>query len=158
MRVYSDFAQDCYNSSGPGTYNNDPWIRLSKFPVSHTNNKFTAIGCDTYALIKGLEGQHTQLGACLHVIQSVTGLRGLALALVVARLLFRRESWITKSMSCSYSNHTNVYEFNPCSYDFGAEEETHNFSSKDLKDFTKRHEKTQVVLNWAIGNQTCSES
>ena len=60
-------------------------------------------------------------------------------------------------MSCSYSNNTNVYEFNPCSYAFGAEEETHNFSSKDLKDFTKRHEKTQVVLNWAIGNKTCSK-
>ena len=85
-------------------------------------------------------------------------LRGLVLVLVVARLLFQRESWIIELMSCSYSNNTNVYEFNPCSYAFGAEEETYNFSSKDLKDFTKRHEKTQVVLNWAIGNQTCSES
>ena len=48
LRVYSDFAQDCYNSSGQSTYNNDPWIRLSKFPTSHTKNKFTAISCDTY--------------------------------------------------------------------------------------------------------------
>ena len=56
LRVYSDFAQDCYNSSGQSTYNNDPWIRLSKFPISHTKNKFTAIGCDTYALIKGFRG------------------------------------------------------------------------------------------------------
>ena len=70
LRVYSDFAQDCYNSSGQSTYNNDPWIRLSKFPISHTKNKFTAIGCDTYALIKGFRGTAYTTG-CMSLCDTI---------------------------------------------------------------------------------------
>ena len=71
LRVYSDFAQDCYNSSGQSTYNNDPWIRLSKFPISHTKNKFTAIGCDTHALIKGFRGTAYTTG-CMSLCDTIS--------------------------------------------------------------------------------------
>ncbi|KAL6319438.1 hypothetical protein AAG906_014113 [Vitis piasezkii] len=37
--------------------NNDPWMTLAKFPISHTRNKFMTMGCDTYAFIEGSSGQ-----------------------------------------------------------------------------------------------------
>ncbi|KAI8013084.1 Wall-associated receptor kinase 5 [Camellia lanceoleosa] len=48
----------------------------------------------------------------------------------------------------SYSNHTNVLGFNPCSYAFVAKETAYNFFSLDLKDFQGR-EKLPVVFDWA---------
>ena len=156
--VYSDFAQDCYNSSGQSTYNNDPWIGSSKFPISHTKNKFTAIGCDTYALIKGFRGTAYTTG-CMSLCDTISDVvEGSCSGIGCCQTAIPKGVMDYRIDVSSYSNHTNVYEFNHCSYAFGAEEETNNFSSKDLKDFTKTHEKTQVVLNWAIRNQTCSES
>ncbi|MBA0659490.1 hypothetical protein Goklo_011624 [Gossypium klotzschianum] len=47
---------DCYNSLGRSSYGES--YSLPNFPISNTRNKFTAIGCDTYALIEGTLG-HT---------------------------------------------------------------------------------------------------
>uniref|UniRef100_A0A2N9H449 Protein kinase domain-containing protein n=1 Tax=Fagus sylvatica TaxID=28930 RepID=A0A2N9H449_FAGSY len=51
-----------------------------------------------------------------------------------------------------------VWDFNPCSYAFVVEEGAYNFSKQDLRDFRNRTIKTPVVLNWAIGDQNCSEA
>jgi hypothetical protein len=57
----------------------------------------------------------------------------------------------------SFKNHTSVWDFNACSYAFVVEEGAYNFSKQDLRDFKNRTIKTPVVLNWAIGDQNCSE-
>jgi hypothetical protein len=53
LRITAYVAEDCYNQTGWRIDNNIPWFRLPNFPVSNTRNKFTAIGCDTYAMIWG---------------------------------------------------------------------------------------------------------
>ncbi|KAL7168184.1 hypothetical protein ACSBR2_038593 [Camellia fascicularis] len=57
----------------------------------------------------------------------------------------------------SYYSHTSVWGFNPCSYAFVAEETAYNFSSSDLANMQG---KTMVpmILDWAVGNQTCDEA
>ncbi|MFQ6646595.1 hypothetical protein Gotur_019839 [Gossypium turneri] len=44
-------GHDCYNSSGRSLYP-DFLFSFSEFTISHTRNKFTAIGCDTIAYIE----------------------------------------------------------------------------------------------------------
>ena len=154
LRVMVRVAQDC-NEKGE---KHKTSMNLSKFPISSTKNKFTAIGCDTYAMIKGSRGTAYTTG-CMSlcseisdvVEESCSGIGCCQTAIPKGVVDYRIHV-------SSYYNHSYVRDFNPCSYAFVAEEETYKFSLKDLKDFRERHEKTQVVLNWAIGNQTCSEA
>ncbi|XP_075647943.1 wall-associated receptor kinase 2-like [Castanea sativa] len=164
LRVTVVVAQDCYNQggqytrSGPTNYNQDSWINLSKFPISSTRNKFTAIGCDTYAWIKGYSGTAYATG-CMSLCSNISDVvEGSCSGIGCCQTAIPKGVMDYRINVSSYFNHKDVYDFNPCSYAFVAEEGTYNFSSKDLKDFTKRNETTQVVLNWAIGNQTCTEA
>ncbi|KAF3450481.1 hypothetical protein FNV43_RR06564 [Rhamnella rubrinervis] len=50
-------AKDCYNQSGNQTVRNRPSIAFPKNTISSTKNKFFAIGCDTYALVRAVEGE-----------------------------------------------------------------------------------------------------
>ena len=168
LRVIVGVAQDCYKEdgettysrsrSGPSNYNRDYWIRLSKFPISHTKNKFTVIGCDTYAWIKGFRGTAYRTG-CMSVCSNISDvIEGSCSGIGCCQTAIPKGVMGYTIDVGSYFNRTNVSEFNPCSYAFVAEEEAYKFSSKDLRNFTKRNETTQVVLNWAIGNQTCTEA
>nr|POF00044.1 wall-associated receptor kinase 2 [Quercus suber] len=56
----------------------------------------------------------------------------------------------------SYDNHTDVWDFNPCGYAFVAERGRFDFSSAYLKNLT--YEELPMVLEWAIGNETCKEA
>lgn len=62
LRIQQTVGFDCYNSLGRSSYGES--YSLSNFPISNTRNKFTAIGCDTYALIEGTLG-HTYSTGCV---------------------------------------------------------------------------------------------
>lgn len=168
LRVSVVVAQDCYRKgapyirspwiwNGPINYNKNSWMYLSKFPISSTRNKFTVIGCDTYAWIKGSSGTAYTTG-CMSLCSNISDVvEGSCSGIGCCQTAIPKGVMDYRIDVRSYYNHTKVSEFNPCSYAFVAEE-TYNFSSEDLKDFTKRHNTTQVVLNWAIGNQNCSEA
>ena len=47
LRVSTFVAHDCYNESGLLFSDRLSELTLSKFPISYTKNKFTAVGCDT---------------------------------------------------------------------------------------------------------------
>ncbi|CBI18949.3 unnamed protein product, partial [Vitis vinifera] len=57
----------------------------------------------------------------------------------------------------SFSNHSDILSFNPCSYTFLTEEDSFNFSSADLIDLQNRSH-VPTVLDWAVGEQTCEEA
>jgi hypothetical protein len=46
LRVLSSVARDCYNGSGIRVNRNNSQFTLSKFTVSYTRNKLTAVGCE----------------------------------------------------------------------------------------------------------------
>ena len=56
----------------------------------------------------------------------------------------------------SYDNHTDVWGFNPCGYAFVAEQDQFDFNSACLKNLTYKN--LPVVLEWAIGNETCKKA
>ncbi|PPS12690.1 hypothetical protein GOBAR_AA07942 [Gossypium barbadense] len=167
IRYDSSIGYDCYNSSGRTS---DPKIGFSItiFPVSHTRNKFTAIGCDTVAYIDGfsaadsshrnfkeknfstgcltfcgdegdvIKGSCSGIGCCQTAIPK--GLRA---------YLFR---------FLSSRNHSTVLTFNPCSYGFLVENGTYTFSPSDLSNTNFSKRKYPLILNWTIGNQNCKQA
>ncbi|KAL7263044.1 hypothetical protein ACSBR1_001256 [Camellia fascicularis] len=57
----------------------------------------------------------------------------------------------------SFSKHTGVTNFNPCSYAFVIEEREFNFSTTYLKNF--KENMVPLVLDWGIGDgETCEEA
>lgn len=56
----------------------------------------------------------------------------------------------------SVENHSKVHSFSPCSYGFVVEEKALKFSSLDLTNFENKT--VPVVLDWAVGNETCEEA
>lgn len=62
LHILQFVAKDCYTKNGPRE-SNTPTLEVSVFTISNTDNKFTVIGCDTYAYISGeLEGESYKSG------------------------------------------------------------------------------------------------
>ncbi|KAL0426226.1 UNVERIFIED_CONTAM: Wall-associated receptor kinase [Sesamum latifolium] len=60
----------------------------------------------------------------------------------------------------SLKNHTNVWPFDPCGYSFLGDLKSLKFHSSDLTDPTflnRTIDNVPIILDWAIGNQTCVE-
>ena len=158
LRIYSRVAEDCYNQSGGRTSNIRPWIKLGNFPISNTKNKFTAIGCDTYAVISGSKGTSYKTGCLSLCDRNESVINGSCSGIGCCQTDIPKGVKALNISLDSYYDHRRVWDFNPCSYAFVAEEGTYNFSVQDLRDFRNRTMKTPVVLNWAIGDQNCSEA
>ncbi|KAF3976393.1 hypothetical protein CMV_000414 [Castanea mollissima] len=157
MLIYAFVAYDCYNRTGGRVYTNEPWLRLAKFPISNTRNKFMAIGCDTYAVIMGSEGTSYATG-CMSLCDSKRDVvDGSCSGIGCCETAIPRGVMDFNISVSSYYKHNRVWEFNPCSYAFVAEEGTYHFSTQDLQNF-KGGDMMPMVLNWAIGDQNCSEA
>ncbi|XP_052880768.1 wall-associated receptor kinase 2-like [Gossypium arboreum] len=134
IQYHRSVGYDCYNSSGPTSYDTSVFLHR-KFSISYSRNKFTAIGCDTIAYINGFSGPDSS---------NITA--------------------IPRGMQAYFFNfttlqsHSTVLRFNPCSYGFLVEDGVYTFSTSDLSniDFNKR--KYPLILDWAIGDQTCEEA
>ncbi|XP_040997098.1 wall-associated receptor kinase 5-like isoform X3 [Juglans microcarpa x Juglans regia] len=53
--------------------------------------------------------------------------------------------------------HSNVSEFNPCSFAFVVEEKAYKFSTLDLQNMQDKRA-FPLVLDWAVGKQTCKDA
>lgn len=53
LSISTRIGFDCCSEGGVWKDKFDPWITVPKFPISNTRNKFTAVDCDTYAVIQG---------------------------------------------------------------------------------------------------------
>ncbi|XP_057489937.1 wall-associated receptor kinase 2-like [Actinidia eriantha] len=157
LRISSWIGYDCYNAQGgPGDYFY-PWMNLNRFPISNTQNKFTAVGCDTYAVVNGVRGRKYTTG-CLSLCDSIENvINGSCSGIGCCQTSIPKEVRSFNITIQSYDNHRYVQDFNPCSYAFVAEEAAYNFSSLDLANFQNR-EKLPVMLDWSVGNETCDEA
>ncbi|KAE8683453.1 putative gibberellin 20-oxidase [Hibiscus syriacus] len=158
VEVMTRIAMDCYDASGSRVSWNSSRLRAAMYTISNNRNKFTAVGCDTYATVrakrkgsdneyvtgcisycnkgdtKGFNNSCSGIGCCQIPIPS--GLKN-----------------ITVSVT-SYNNHTHIMDFNPCSYAFIADETKFTFNSRSF-DELRKIKYLPMVLDWAIGNETC---
>ncbi|KAM5587431.1 hypothetical protein ABKV19_006065 [Rosa sericea] len=158
MQIMQYVAYDCYDSQG-WTVFNKPLLTVPPFTVSHTRNKFIAVGCDTYALFRGYRADEERyMTGCMSICdnldsveQSCSGV-GCCLADIPRGL----ENY-TVTLD-SYYNHTYILDFNPCSYAFIVEEGKFTFSPNTSFEDLSNTEKLPMILNWEIGEGPCDEA
>ncbi|KAL5555371.1 hypothetical protein UlMin_037607 [Ulmus minor] len=152
---------DCYDKKGLQKRGDkrSSTLELDFFSISTTKNKFTAIGCDTYAILEGLneEGERYTTG-CMSICDSINSINygscngaGCCETSIPSGLKTRN---VTLD---SYYKHKYIWSFNPCSYAFTVEATRFNFSETSLEDL-KNTEKLPVILDWSIGNTPCDEA
>nr|XP_043626860.1 wall-associated receptor kinase 2-like [Erigeron canadensis] len=158
IEVTSYVAHDCYVSNGlrENTSNVDPSFTLSEFRLS-TKNRFVAIGCDTDAYIVGSREGKVYGTGCISVCDENSGItNGTCSGVGCCEMKIPEGVGAFKMFLGSFANHTNISKFNPCSHAFLVNQETNhfNFSSTNLLDF-RSVERMPMLLDWAIGNETC---
>ncbi|XWS21702.1 hypothetical protein CRYUN_Cryun30bG0077100 [Craigia yunnanensis] len=154
LRIMQFIARDCYNKSGAPVDNNNPYLRLSRFSISETDNKFVAVGCDTEAAIQGIQGDKGYTTGCISKCDSIDFVANYACSGIgcCQTSIAKGVSYFDISVS-SYNNHSDVWEFYPCSYAFVVEENKFNFSSSFVRDLQDEG-MMPMVLDWSIGNET----
>ncbi|GMI78372.1 wall-associated kinase 2 [Hibiscus trionum] len=158
VEIKQYIAADCYNASAQRVSHNTPKLWASMFTISNDRNKFTAVGCDTYATVKGVrgDGNNEYFTGCMSYCteRDPNGFNNSCSGIGCCQIPIPSGlKNITVSVS-SYNNHTHVWDFNPCSYAFVADETKFTFNNKSF-DELKNIESLPMVLDWAIGNETC---
>ncbi|WRX30649.1 Serine-threonine/tyrosine-protein kinase [Theobroma cacao] len=155
LPIMQFIAQDCYNKSGSPVANNDPFLSLSRFIISDTDNIFVAVGCDTEATIQGIQGEKGYTTGCISKCDSIDYVANYTCSGIgcCQTSIAKGVSYFNIAVG-SYNNHSDVWEFNPCSYAFVVEKNKFNFTSSYLRDL-QDVEMLPMVLDWSIGNETC---
>ena len=156
LHVLGLMAHNCYNRDGTEQPNSTtPSFSLSIFSISDTLNKFFAVGCDTYAVLQGYQGGDPYITGCMSICSSEKQVQdGSCSGAGCCQLSFPEGLDDTILTFSSFSNHTEVHDFSPCSYAFIAEESAFNFSSKNLTNL-QDIEMFPMVVDWSIGKETC---
>ncbi|CAL5333122.1 unnamed protein product [Camellia sinensis] len=152
---------ECYNSSGyllPNSF--DASLTLSKFSISNSKNKFTAIGCDTSGSVQITDKNGSLLATgCLSQCSNINSVPndGSCSGIGCCQTSIPKGVGRIEISVNSFSHHKNITNFNPCSYAFVVEDGAFIFSTTYLKEF--KAEKLPMVLDWGIGdNETCEEA
>ncbi|KAI3464681.1 hypothetical protein Pfo_021344 [Paulownia fortunei] len=157
MRILTSIATDCYTSSG-GKSNASSFSLVTTLPYfhfSHTRNRFTGLGCDTYAVFRDPNHMTGCMSLCTGE-ESVTG--GVCSGAGCCQTSIPKGLLEIQLIVGSYSNHTTVWDFNPCSFSFLAADDLYNFSISDLKNYDLRGKNVvPTVVDWSVGDQSCEE-
>ncbi|KAL0009214.1 hypothetical protein SO802_010716, partial [Lithocarpus litseifolius] len=152
-------ARDCYEQ-GVKDYNNstEPWLKSPlNFTVSSTQNKFVVVGCDTYAYLHGYQQNERYTTGCASICESTRLMvNGSCTGVGCCEVNIPKGLKNVTMESRSFQNHTIVENFNPCGYAFISKQDTFNFSIDSLRTL-RDQQMMPMVLDWAIGNETCND-
>ncbi|KDP42930.1 hypothetical protein JCGZ_23872 [Jatropha curcas] len=163
ISVRIDSAYNCYNETGR-THNFSQQIRLHSGPpvrFSDTRNKFTVVGCDTLALFE--DGEMSFASGCISWCGSNVTQNGSCSGRGCCQTPLPRNLTAINIGVSSIFNHSGVWQFNPCEFAFLADESTFNFSNLQLSSHpysreTKKYFESDVVIEWAVREETCDEA
>lgn len=155
LRVLQSIAKECYHQNGTlDPYESgEPRFSLSSFTISSTKNKFTAIGCDAYAIIQGFRGNQRYTTGCMSLCDQAKDIKYESCSGVGCCQITSIPQGLKRFTLrlASYYNDTNVSDFNQCSYAVLAEESKFKFSNTSFEEFwDNRH--FSMVLDWSIGD------
>ncbi|XP_073111398.1 wall-associated receptor kinase 2-like isoform X3 [Elaeis guineensis] len=160
-RIYNYISGQCYNSSGYQSYNT--WqLNFIGMPYrfSDNDNKFTVIGCDTLAYIGGQNQRKiSYTSGCVSVCQSNKSLTNGACSGIgcCQTSIPKGINFYNVTFDGNFNN-SRVWDFNPCSFAVLAESNWFKFSTAYINttDFNRTNGgRAPMVLDWAIGNETC---
>ncbi|KAF3943220.1 hypothetical protein CMV_030198 [Castanea mollissima] len=154
LRVLQFVAQDCHSQRGSSVRSTEATFWAGMYTISKTKNKFTAIGCDTYAYLTGTQnGEEYSIG-CMSLCNSLRNVINGSCSGVGCCQVDLPDGLKNISVSLgSYYKYINVSDFNLCGYAFVVEQDQFSFSTAYLKNLP--YQKVPMVLDWAIGNETC---
>ncbi|KAG6695619.1 hypothetical protein I3842_09G106900 [Carya illinoinensis] len=152
-------ANICYSESGRRLVSWGSFFRSSStFTISSTQNVFMAIGCDTYALLKGEQNNGSFSMGCMTICTNQSNvLDGTCSGIGCCQVeIPERVSNFSLEVH-SFYNHTKVWSFNPCSYAFVVKKDNFSFSSAYLSR-PQYIETFPLVLDWTIGDKRCENA
>lgn len=161
LRISNVMAKKCYNQTGALVQENIAWTNLKTTPYSFSElNKFTVIGCDDFALITGSDDRNFTSG-CVSLCSKAEDVQdGYCSGIGCCQTSIPRGLKYYFASLSTLKNHTTVFSFDPCSYAFLGEQDRFIFrGASDFSDpnFQQRTLATvPIVLDWAIGNLSCS--
>jgi len=127
--------------------------QLSASPVSQfsvNQNKFVAVGYDTYAFLNGnliLNGQQFSVG-CLSQCQNISNVvNGSCSRIGCCQLDIPQGLKNVYLETYNFKNHTKDWDFNPCSFAFIIREDKFNFSSDYLISLRNNETLPMVTVN-----------
>ena len=164
LRILHYVAHDCRTSSGDISYSNEPRLTSGWFNISSTRNKFTMVGCDTYAWFQGLIGDELYRIGCMSLCDSISNVQnGSCSGNGCCQISIPHGLSAMNLTMGSFNNYSKIWKFDPCVYAFVVEESYFSFSSNHLQDL-KTVEEMPMVFDWAIetcdickGNSICNE-
>ncbi|CAH8357314.1 unnamed protein product [Eruca vesicaria subsp. sativa] len=158
LRGWNNISYACYDSQGNPNGSCYYEYTLGSLSLSH-KNKFNVVGCNAIALLSTFGPQNYSTG-CLSTCNSPPVANGDCNGAGCCRtdVSDPYDSYKFETRPSRLQNMTSVYDFNPCTYAFLAENGTFNFNAlEDLKNL--RHvSKFPLVLDWSIGHQTCEQA
>ncbi|XP_051131615.1 putative wall-associated receptor kinase-like 16 isoform X2 [Andrographis paniculata] len=151
----------CYDQRGNVTSEYNLRITLTpQFSLSSTN-KLTVVGCDDGAIVSGYGARNISMVCSSLCEEKEDILEGDCAGIGCCESPLPNGLTKINATMGSYYNHTNVSSFNPCGYAFLAEQNSFLFKLADLNDpaFANRiAENVSIAVDWALGNQNCSEA
>ncbi|XP_050252584.1 wall-associated receptor kinase 2-like [Quercus robur] len=147
---------NCYDKWGmPLSNNTEPLLQVPSFTVSVTKNKFVAVGCDTYAFLNGILKDEPFTTGCLSKCNNTHNIvNGSCSGIGCCQTDIPEGLKEIDFAAYSFKNHSDVWSINPCSFAFIIKKDKFSFSSAYLTSLQK-NESFPMVLDWAIGNETC---
>ncbi|BAT94647.1 Wall-associated receptor [Vigna angularis] len=158
--VSSPVVRDCYGTKSKNS-NDQNGLNLTHFSISPSRNKFTAVGCGTVGVFIGYDSsrKHVTTRGCVSMCDTLGEIRNgscdgigcCQIGVPDGVYGFAMKSW-------SISNNSTVRDgdFNPCNYAFTVAEGYYKFDTTNLKSL--ENPRLPLVLDWAVGNQTCEEA
>ncbi|OIT28237.1 PREDICTED: wall-associated receptor kinase 2-like [Nicotiana attenuata] len=162
IRLFNILAEKCYTPTGRLTRDYLLSADLgTDNPYSFsTLNRFTVVGCDATGVMVGGEFMNGCLSFCPNSTDVVDGT---CMSAGCCQIPIPKGLRHFNTSLGSPKNHTEVWSFNPCSHAFLGEASRFQFlGMQDLKDRISLVDRivttVPLVLDWAIGNQSCVES
>ncbi|KAL5738572.1 hypothetical protein ACOSP7_031333 [Xanthoceras sorbifolium] len=152
MQVESLVSKDCYLKNGTMTDDSIyTYFSINQFTISHTKNKFTVIGCESYGRIKGKIGRKNYSEGCISECKNKDDVTdGDCSGSGCCQIDIPKGLQEIKVRSSSFNNHSKVWQFNPCTYAFVIEESQFRFRSSNLSNTTAR---VPTAIDWSITGQ-----
>ncbi|KAI3949640.1 hypothetical protein MKW92_052809 [Papaver armeniacum] len=162
IRVSNKVSKVCFNGLGRVVLNHsivETSVQRTPFTISNTNNRYFLIGCQSIAAYRGIDQENmVYLSACVSTCYSREKVvEGSCDGNGCCQTTISKGITNFQTAILSTNNSTNFLSYSPCTYAFVGEYGQFNFSASDLLDVPEDID-IPLVLDWAIGNNTCEEA
>ncbi|KAL8509216.1 hypothetical protein ACS0TY_016411 [Phlomoides rotata] len=159
VRIQNQVATRCYTDSGNITRENNVTVSLNSTPYTFSDlNLFTVLGCDDYGWL--VSDQNLYKICALSCAESML-VDGSCDGIGCCQVSLPKGQKEFSAHLNSFANHTSIHSFDPCGFAFIADRNRFQFRSRDFHDADFQNRTVQnvpMVLDWAIGNETCDQA